>query len=66
MTVSLQCMDRLLGLDTCQKTVTVEPGMLLSTLSSLLATVHLCLEISGPVSLPCTGGSTVVTLFTVY
>lgn len=48
-TVSLQCMDRLLGLDTCQKTVTVEPGMLLSTLSSLLATVHLCLEISGPV-----------------
>ena len=48
-TVSLISMDRLLGLDSSQKTVTVEPGMKLSTLSSLLATVHLCLNISGRV-----------------
>jgi len=48
-TVSLLSMDRLLGLDSGQKTVTVEPGMRLSTLTSLLATVHLCLDISGRV-----------------
>lgn len=46
-TVSLLSMDRLLGLDSNQRTVTVEPGMTLSVLSSLLSTVHLCLDISG-------------------
>ena len=35
--VSLECMDRLLGLDTNVKTVTVEPGMKLSTLSTILS-----------------------------
>jgi len=48
-TVSLISMDRLLGLDTSQRTVTVEPGMRLSTLTSLLATVHLCLDVTGRV-----------------
>jgi FAD/FMN-containing dehydrogenase len=48
-TVSLARMDRLLGLDSGQRTVTVEPGMRLSVLSALLATVHLTLELSGRV-----------------
>jgi len=48
-TVNLISMDRLLGLDTSQRSVTVEPGMRLSALSALLATVHLCLDISGRV-----------------
>ena len=37
--VSLECMDRLLGLDTNVKTVTVEPGMKLSTLSTILSSI---------------------------
>lgn len=47
--VNLEHMDRLLGLDLQQKTVITEPGMLLSTLSNMLATVNLCLDLSGRV-----------------
>jgi len=47
--VSLQYMDRLLGLDTSNKTVVVEPGMKLSTLSSLLGTVNLTVGMAGRV-----------------
>lgn len=47
--VSLQYMDRLLGLDTNNKTVTVEPGMKLSTLSSLLGTINLTVDMRGRV-----------------
>lgn len=47
--VNLEHMDRLLGLDLQQKTVVTEPGMLLSTLSNMLATVNLCLDLSGRV-----------------
>jgi len=47
--VSLQYMDRLLGLDTSNKTVTVEPGMKLSTLSSLLSTINLTVDMRGRV-----------------
>ena len=54
--VSLRYIDRLLGLDTSAKTVTVEPGMKVSTLSNILATINLsvdltitdCLEVGGP------------------
>ena len=45
--VSLQFMDRLLGLDTSTRTVTVEPGMRLSTLSSILSSINLCLDVAG-------------------
>lgn len=48
-TLSLISMDRLLGLDTNQRTVTVEPGMRLSALSALLSTVQLCLDVSGKI-----------------
>merc|ERR1719234_1733776 len=48
-TVSLISMDRLLGLDTSNKTVTVEPGMKLSTLSSLLSTINLTVDMRGRV-----------------
>ena len=47
--VSLQYMDRLLGLDANSKTVMVEPGMKLSTLSSLLASINLTVEVAGRV-----------------
>jgi len=47
--VSLQYLDRLLGLDATNKTVMVEPGMKLSTLSSLLGTLNLTLDLAGRV-----------------
>ena len=47
--VSLRYMDRLLGLDTSAKTVTVEPGMKVSTLSSILATINLSVDLAGRV-----------------
>eukprot|EP00092_Neocalanus_flemingeri_P011477 GFUD01012370.1.p1 GENE.GFUD01012370.1~~GFUD01012370.1.p1 ORF type:complete len:477 (-),score=163.99 GFUD01012370.1:904-2334(-) len=47
--VSLQYMDRLLGLDTTNRTVKVEPGMKLSTLSSLLGTINLSMDLGGRV-----------------
>ena len=47
--VSLRYMDRLLGLDTSAKTVTVEPGMKVSTLSSILATINLSVDLGGRV-----------------
>jgi len=45
--VSLVNLNKLLGLDTNNKSVTVEAGMKLSVLSSILASVNLCLDISG-------------------
>jgi len=45
--VSLQYLDRLLGLDTNNSTVTVEPGMKLSTLCQLLASISLSLDLAG-------------------
>jgi len=48
-TVNLQCMDKLIGLDVIQQTVIAEPGMLLSHLSAILETVNLALDIAGPV-----------------
>ena len=47
--VSLRYIDRLLGLDTSAKTVTVavEPGMKVSTLSSILATINLSVDLAG-------------------
>ena len=50
-TVSHRYMDRLLGLDTSAKTVTVavEPGMKVSTLSSILATINLSVDLAGRV-----------------
>jgi len=47
--VSLEFMDRLLGLDTNVKTVTVEPGMKLSTLSTILSSINLCVDVAGRV-----------------
>ena len=49
--VSLQYMDRMLGLDTNNKTVMVEPGMKLFTPYSLLGTINRsmdCLAVGGP------------------
>jgi hypothetical protein len=46
--VSLRCMDKLLGLDVHQQTVTAEPGVRLSTLISILETVNMTLELAGP------------------
>ena len=45
--VSLRYIDRLLGLDTPAKTLTVEPGMKVSTLSSILATINLSVDLAG-------------------
>ena len=47
--VSLQYLDRLLGLDTNTNTVTVEPGMKLSTLSGLLSSIQLSVDLAGRV-----------------
>lgn len=47
--VSLKNMDRLLGLDATAKTVTVEPGMRLSTLANLLSSINLALDLGGRV-----------------
>jgi len=46
--VSLSCMDKLIGLDVHQQTVTAEPGVKLSNLISILETVNMTLELSGP------------------
>jgi len=46
--VSLSCMDKLLGLDVHQQTVTAEPGVRLSNLSSILETVAMTLQLTGP------------------
>ncbi len=42
-------MDRLVGLDVYQQTVTVESGMRLSALSKILETVSLSLDVYGRV-----------------
>jgi len=47
--ISLQYMDRLLGLDTNNRTVMVEPGMKLSTLSSLLGNISMSMNLAGRV-----------------
>ena len=47
--VSLQNLDRLLGLDTNTNTVTVEPGMKLSTLTALLSSIKLSVDLAGRV-----------------
>ena len=47
--VSLQHLDRLLGLDTNTNTVTVEPGMKLSSLAAMLASIKLSLDLGGRV-----------------
>ena len=47
--VSLQHMDRLLGLDTAARTVTVEPGMTLSALATILASINLGVDLAGRV-----------------
>jgi len=47
--VSLSCMDKLLGLDVHQQTVTAEPGVRLSVLSGILETVAMTLQLTGPV-----------------
>ena len=47
--VSLHYIDRPLGRDTPAKTVTVEPGMKVSTLSSILATINLSVDLAGRV-----------------
>ena len=47
--VSLQHMDRLLGLDTAARTVTVEPGMTLSALATILASINLGVDVAGRV-----------------
>ena len=47
--VSLEYLDRLLGLNTTNNTVTVEPGMKLSTLSSLLSSIKLGVDLAGRV-----------------
>ena len=47
--VSLQYLDRLLGLDTNTNTVTVEPGMKLSNLSVLLSSIQLSVDLAGRV-----------------
>jgi len=47
--VDTRLMDRLLGLDLQQLTVTTEPGMRLSTLSSFLSSVNLTLDMAGRV-----------------
>ena len=47
--VSLRHLDRLLGLDTNTNTVTVEPGMKLSSLATMLASIKLSLDLGGRV-----------------
>ena len=47
--VSLEYLDRLLGLNTTNNTVTVEPGMKLSTLTTMLASIKLSLDLGGRV-----------------
>eukprot|EP00088_Acartia_fossae_P024465 TRINITY_DN2539_c1_g1_i10.p1 TRINITY_DN2539_c1_g1~~TRINITY_DN2539_c1_g1_i10.p1 ORF type:complete len:569 (-),score=83.32 TRINITY_DN2539_c1_g1_i10:447-2153(-) len=46
--VSLSCMDKLIGLDVHQQTVTAEPGVRLSNLVAILETVNMTLELAGP------------------